>query len=129
MNENFLEEAINNHNQYLYDLANGVIKMSQQVVFGGIQSGAAMQAASVMKSKEPTSKQYIETIIFGKMYEYNIPKDCFKDIKTKIYLEIMEESIDSRKDYYAMSSIVYIKCDELLPTYKFDSDIKELLDG
>lgn len=94
-------------------------------------SGAQTQATANEEKKSPTNKEYIDNTILGKMYHYNIPKIYFKEIRDKILLMIMEDSIEGKRDsvYNGYSQIVFQKCDEILPTFNFNKQIGTLLDG
>ena len=102
-------------------------------ISGGLTSsnypwGQSAAGHIVYKQSPPKNSEMVTTLIYGKMYEHGIPVEHFDHIKKTIYATMMESQLDG---YIGMSytEFVLIECVKLLPTYKFKSDMTELLDS
>lgn len=95
-----------------------------------IATGIASQMQQSQQQVQITNEKIIECIVLGKMHEYNIPKENLIDVQKFIYVGLMKNVFHGVQVQYNYSyfSMVYDICNNILPNYKFNNDMKTLLD-
>jgi hypothetical protein len=115
--------------------AGGVLTVSTPS-YGGLWGTSAgtgglgwSQSQSTVVYKHPPTKnsELIAALILGKMTEHGIPQGEYETIKKTIYSTMMEMYVDGS---YSVGYVDFAlaECGRILPTWKFKTDMKEILD-
>ncbi len=75
-----------------------------------------------------SNKLLVENTIMGCMHKHNVDKEYFENIKKVIYHEMMDIILNGGL-YVSYHELAYNKCEEKLPTWKFNTDIEDLING
>jgi hypothetical protein len=79
------------------------------------------------RGDEVSMESQVDAIILGKMYDYEIDKSKFNEIRTLIREALISETLGSGMSF-TYTEFTYQKCDDILESFKFKSDLTEVLD-